>query len=151
MEATKQIPWRKPILVLGTIVGILLATCLGLEIAYAADFDSTRRSAYLHVSSIIWNALSEVFHFFQPFVQVALVLLFLGWALHRFYPKFDVQQLEWQKLNVDKLVIVLIIGGFVVLSIRGGLDSLTYSRDLAMVGLGFYFGGLRRPNKNQTL
>ncbi|MCF8245364.1 MAG: hypothetical protein K9J46_09430 [Saprospiraceae bacterium] len=76
-------------------------------------------------------------------MQVVLVLFILNWSLKKFFSKYDLSDFNWQRVNAEKLVVVLITGGFVVLAVKGGLDSLIYAKDLALVSPGFYFGSLR--------
>jgi hypothetical protein len=144
MEATKNIPWRKFALTTVAVSGILLTAWLGLEIAYAADFDSTRRAAYLHIAGQIKGFALGVVEFAKPFVQVAFALLILHWLLRRFAPDLDLSKYNWRELNVEKLLIAVVTIGFVVVSIRVGFDSLPHIKEVMLVVLGLYFGMMRR-------
>ncbi len=144
MEATKNIPWRKLALTTATVSGILLTAWLGLEIAYAADFDSTRRAAYLHIAGQIKGFATGVVEFAKPFVQVAFALFILHWLLRRFAPDLDLSKYNWREVNVEKLLIVVVTLGFVIVSIRVGFDSMVHIKEVMLVALGLYFGMMRR-------
>ncbi len=144
MEATKQVPYRKIAIIAAAISGILLTAWLGLEIAYAADFDSTRRAAYLHISGQIKGFAEAVLDFFKPFVQVAAALFVLHWLLKRFSPSLDLSQFNWREVQVEKLLVVVVTIGFVLLSLKSGLDSLVYAKEVLLVTLGLYFGMMKR-------
>ncbi len=142
MEEKKRIPWRKIAITTAVVCGVSLVAYLGLQVAYASDFDSTRRAAYLHIAGQIKTVFESVFEFLRPFIQLAVLLFVVNWLVKRFNIKVD--GFQWQQVNVEKLVVVLLVGGFVALSLKGGLDSLVYAKEVVLVALGFYFGKMRR-------
>jgi hypothetical protein len=147
MEAQKNIPWRKLALTTAVVSGILLAAWLGLEIAYAADFDSTRRAAYLHVSGQIKGFVEASLEFLKPFVYMAVALFVLQWLAKRFSPSLDMSNFNWREVQVEKLLLVVVSVGFVLLSLKVGLDSLVHVKEVLFVVLGLYFGRLYRHNQ----
>lgn len=142
MQEKKNIPWRRFAIIGGIISGILVICYLSLHIAYASDFDSNRRSAYIHVAEEIKNVFGWVFDFLHPFIQLAVLLFVVNWAVKRFNIKLE--GFQWQQVNVEKFVVVALTVGFIALALMGRLDSLAYTKDLALVALAFYFGGLRK-------
>ncbi|MCC6725255.1 MAG: hypothetical protein IT258_12155 [Saprospiraceae bacterium] len=144
METTKNIPWRKLAVSTAIACSILLVGWLGLEIAYAADFDSTRRAAYLHVSGQIKGFAEAVLAFISPLVQLAVALFVLQWLVKRFSPNLDLSQFDWRSVNIEKTLLVVVTLGFVVVSLKVGLDSLVHIKEMLLVLLGLYFGTMRR-------
>ncbi len=147
MEEKKIIPWRKIVLTTAVICGVALLAYLGLQIAYALDFDSTRRTVYLQIAEQIKTVFVAIIDFFKPFVQIAVLLAIVDWVIRRYQIKLT--DLQWQKVSVEKLVVVLIIGGFILVALKSGMEALTYLKDLALVTLGFYFGVSRKPKAEQ--
>ena len=142
MQEKKHIPWRKITIIASVVSGILVVAYLGLQIAYAADFDTTRRSAYIHIAEQIKTVFTSVFDFLHPFIQLAVLLFVINWAVKRFNIKLE--GFQWQQVNVEKFVVVVFTVGFIALAFMGRLDSLAYTKDLVLVALGFYFGSLHK-------
>ncbi len=139
-----NIPWRKLALIFAAISGILFIAWLGLEVAYVSDFDSTRRSSYMHLSGLIKGLATDILDFVKPFVQVAFALFVLHWLLRRFAPGLDLSKYEWREVGVEKLLVAVVTIGFVIVSVRAGLDSLPHIKELMLVAIGLYFGMMRR-------
>ena len=136
-------PWRKLAFYIAVVCGLLLAAYIGLQTAYTIDFDMTRRTAYLHIADQIGSIFGGTIDFFKPFVQVALFVALAHWAFQRF--NLSAQGWSWQQLNVEKTLVLLIVGGFIFVALKGGAESLGYLKDLALVSLGFYFGWIKAP------
>ncbi len=84
-------------------------------------------------------------------MQVAVALFVLHWLLKRFTPNLDLSNFNWREVHVEKLLVVVVTIGFVLLSLKGGLDALAYAKEVLLVVLGLYFGTMRRPNNNKAI
>lgn len=140
MEAKKNIRWGRIATIAGIACSVLLIIYFGLEIAYAIDLDTTRRTAYLFIAERIKDFAEGVIEFANPLAKIAVALFVLAWLAKRFSPNIDLSHFNWQEVQVEKLLLMVVTIGFVLLSLKGGVDSLLYLKEVLLVVLGLYFG-----------
>ena len=102
---------------------------------YLGGFDRVRI-----VSDSIKNVAGQAWDFSKPLLQLLFVLAILELILIRTGVKIDLREfrLNW---DIRSLIAVIVVIGFVFAALSGvsGLSSL---KDVALVVVGFYFGGL---------
>ncbi len=131
------INWQKVFKIAQWTAILSLFLYITLESSAAIDADNDRVMAYRKLSGIIHDFAISVFDFARPFVEIILLLLIVDWAMKRFNVQMQIPPIgDWKIMNI---VIILVIGSFVIASLRG-LSGVNYLHDLALVVLGFYFG-----------
>ena len=130
---------------MGTVVFVCFVTCISIFGTYVyfshksfSRLDEEEKAAY--VARKIEQIAFEAWRFLRPLLQAALVLGIAIAALTFF--KLDLTGVT-EKLNWDirSLLAFSVVAAF-CLSAIGGSEGAHLLKDVALVVVGFYFGGL---------
>lgn len=134
-------------LVIIILLGISYASLKGLE-----SFDNLRANVYRESSVVVLSALNELWAFFKPIAQLAIVLLVAEWVLEKFGINVgkNTSQFNW---TIQSLIAIIVVSAF-ALAALGGLSNIDALKDVVLVVVGFYFGSQKKSvdiKKEETI
>src|SRR5215467_14547217 len=119
---------------------VIFAAYLALELLPSEYFGGVDRVRI--VSANIESLGSEAWSFARPLLQLIVVLAILEWVLGRLGIKLDLGRLDLSR-DIRSLLAIMVVIGFSLAALSGSLGSGAL-KDVCLVVLGFYFGGLSK-------
>ncbi len=100
------------------------------------------------VSDSIKLVASEVWDFARPFIQLIIILAILQPLLEKSGVKLNFASLS-SSLDVRSTIAILVVSAFCIAALAG-VSGYSALKDVALVVVGFYFGGLAKKPENQS-
>lgn len=114
---------------------ILVGLSVGLELM---QVDSQANVKAIEQAQEIVNKVgAEAWIFASPLLQLIIVFLILQWLLSKIGISLTLR--EFTSWNVQVFIALLVMSTFCI-SALGNLPGLPYTKDLALIVIGFYFG-----------
>jgi hypothetical protein len=125
---------------------LIFAAYLAVQLIPVQLWTTTDRAQI--ISDSIQTVAKEAWAFFRPFAQLTIILWILQLVLDRTGIKLDLKSLSlaW---DIRSLIAILVVVTFCIAALAN-IGSSSTLKDVALVVIGFYFGGLTNKAEEQA-